>query len=271
MDGGGAMNANWVFFVTAAALGSVLGSFLNVVIFRGPQLWKLVDGNERGDFVAPRSCCPSCRKPIRIVHLIPLVSYVMLGGKCDACRATIPMRYPLVELAGAAAGLIALALFGLTLQAAAAFIFFLFLIPLAAIDAETGYLPDALTIPLIVLGVLANALDLFNATPGAAVLGGIIGYGAFRLVDAVFLKLRGVEGLGQGDAKLLAAIGAWFGWLILPPVVFLAAVMALLGVGVAALRGAHVDKETPIPFGPALAAAGAAAMIAHGLRAPFFS
>ena len=120
-------------------------------------------------------------------------------------------------------------------------------------------------------GVVGNAFDLFNATPGAAVLGGVIGYGAFRVVDIVFLKLRGVEGLGQGDAKLLAAIGAWFGWPVLPPVVFLAAIMALIGVGISALRGASIGRETPIPFGPALAAAGAAAMIAHGMRLPFFS
>lgn len=271
MDNAGAMTPHWVFFVTAAALGAVMGSFLNVVIYRGPVLWKLVDGEKRGNLASPRSYCPSCRKPIRSLHLIPLAGYAMLGGKCADCSAPISLRYPLVEAAGAAAGIIALALFGLSVETAGAFVFFLYLIALGAIDAETGYLPDVLTLSLMSLGVVANALDLFNAAPGAAILGAIVGYGAFRVVDMIFLRLRGIEGLGQGDAKLLGAIGAWFGWPVLPPVVFLAAIMALIGVGLAALRGAHIGRETPIPFGPALAAAGAAAMIAHGLNLPYFS
>jgi leader peptidase (prepilin peptidase)/N-methyltransferase len=175
-----------------------------------------------------------------------------------------------VELAGALAGVIAVLLFGVSAAALFAFVFFLFLIALGVIDYETGYLPDALTIPLIILGILANVFDLFNATPGAAVVGMVVGFGAFRLVDVAFKRLRGMEGLGQGDAKLLAAIGAWFGWAALPPVVFLAALLALAGAGAAALKGAKIEKETPVPFGPALAAAGALAMIAHGLRLPFF-
>ncbi len=271
MESSGAMTLNWVFYVTAAAFGAVIGSFLNVLIHRGPVFWKLVDDEKRGDLISPRSYCPSCRKPIRNIHLIPLVSYVMLGGKCASCSAPIAIRYPLVELAGALSGLAALALFGLSIEAACVFIFFMVMIALAAIDAETGYLPDMLTLPLLVIGIIANAFDFLNATLGGAVLGVIIGYGAFRLIDIVFLKLRGVEGLGQGDAKLLAAIGAWFGWPVLPPVVFLAAILALAGVGVAYMRGATIGKETPIPFGPALAAAGAVAMVAHGLRLPYFA
>ena len=265
------MTLNWVFYVTAAAFGAVIGSFLNVVIHRGPVFWRLVDDDSRGNLVAPRSYCPSCRARIRNVHLIPLASYVMLGGKCADCSAPIPIRYPLVELGGALAAITALALFGLSLNAAGAFVFFTFMMALGVIDWETGYLPDALTLPFLALGIIANAFDLFNAALGGAVLGVVIGYGAFRLVDMVFLRLRGIEGLGQGDAKLLAAIGAWFGWPILPPVVFLAAILALIGVGVAALRGLKIGKETPVPFGPALAAAGALAMIANGLNLPYFS
>ncbi|MFC2953326.1 prepilin peptidase [Marinicaulis aureus] len=271
MESSGAMTLNWVFYVTAAAFGAVIGSFLNVLIHRGPAFWKLVDDETRGDLISPRSYCPSCRKTIRSVHLIPLASYMMLGGKCANCGASIALRYPLVELAGALSGVAALALFGLSMEAAGVFFFFMVMIALAAIDAETGYLPDMLTLPLLIIGIIANAFDLFNATLGGAVLGVIIGYGAFRLVDIVFLKLRGIEGLGQGDAKLLAAIGAWFGWPVLPPVVFLAAIFALIGVGIASLRGAKIGKETPVPFGPALAAAAASAMIAHGLRLPYFA
>ncbi|GJL90713.1 prepilin peptidase [Hyphococcus sp.] len=264
------MNTEWVFYVTAICVGAVMGSFLNVVIHRGPVLWKLIDAPDRGNLAFPRSSCPTCGAVIRIWHLIPLVSYAMLRGKCAACGARISPRYPLVELVGVVSALVALAVFGLTFSALFAFVFFLFLLALGVIDFETGFLPDALTIPLLVLGICANSFGLFNATPGAAVLGAVIGYVAFRLIDIIFLRLRDVEGLGQGDAKLLAAIGAWLGWTALPPVVFLAAITALIGVGAASLRGVKIKQDTPIPFGPALAAAGALAMAAHGLRLPFF-
>lgn len=262
---------DWVFYVTAACLGAIMGSFLNVVIHRGPVLWKLVDGEARGNLVAPGSYCPQCRESIRALHLIPLLGFIILRGKCAACSARIAIRYPLVELAGAFCALIALTIFGVTIEAIFAFAFFLFLIPLGVIDFETGYLPDALTLPLLLLGVIASAVGVFNVSLFESVLGALIGYGAFRLIDFIFLRLRGVEGLGQGDAKLLAAIGAWLGWAALPPVVFLAALLALAGVAAAALGGVKVGRETPVPFGPALAGAGAAAMIAHGLRLPFFA
>lgn len=261
---------HWVLYITAATVGLLLGSFLNVVIHRGPRLWKLLDGPDRGNLAFPRSYCPSCKAPIRFLHLPPIAGFLMLRGKCADCGARIALRYPLVELAGAASGLVALYLFGLTFTALFAFVFFLFVIALGVIDFETGYLPDALTIPLVFLGVLANAFDLFNGTPGAAVIGMVAGFAAFRLVDLAFRRLRGMEGLGQGDAKLLAALGAWFGWAVLPPIVFLAALVALIGVGAAALQGAKIDKATPVPFGPALVTAGALAMIAHGLRLPLF-
>ena len=271
MTDDGAMNAVWVLYVTTFITGAILGSFLNVVIYRGPVLWKLVDGESRGNLAFPRSYCPSCRAPIRYIHLIPLAGFFMLGGKCSDCKAPIPWRYPLVELGGALAGVAALMLFGITFTALFAFMFFLFLIALAAIDAQTGYLPDALTLPLIGLGVLASVFGLFSTTLTASLLGAVIGFGAFWLIDKAFERLRGYEGLGQGDAKLLAAIGAWLGWAALPPVVFLAAITALVGVGAASLAGVKIDKQTPVPFGPALSAAGVLAMVAHGLRLPFFS
>lgn len=267
----GALTTGWVFYITAACTGAVLGSFLNVVIHRGPAMWKLVDAPERGNLVAPRSSCPHCGARIRNRDLVPILSYLFLRGKCADCGAPISFRYLLVELMGASAALIALYLFGLTFAAAFAFVFFLFLIALGVIDHETGYLPDALTFPLIILGIIANGFDLFNAEPAAAVIGAAVGYGAFRLVDLAFERFRGMEGLGQGDAKLLAAIGAWLGWTALPPVVFLATLLALAGVATSALKGAKIGRETPVPFGPALAGAGALAMIAHGLRLPFFA
>lgn len=262
---------DWVFYVTAACVGAIMGSFLNVVIHRGPVLWNLVDAPDRGNLAFPRSSCPSCGTAIRIIHLVPLLSYAMLRGKCAACSAPISLRYPLVEFAGAFCALIALTIFGVTIAASFAFAFFLFLIALGVIDFETGYLPDALTLTLLVLGVTASAIGVYDVSLLESVLGALVGYGAFRLIDFIFLRLRGVEGLGQGDAKLLAAIGSWLGWAALPPVVFLAAITALIGIAVAAAGGKKISRDTAVPFGPALAGAGALAMIAHGLALPFFA
>ncbi len=233
-------------------------------------MWKLVAAPDRGDLLFPRSHCPACGAHIRRRHLLPLISYAMLRGRCADCGAAISIRYPLVEFSGALSALIALYLFGVTFTAAFAFSFFLFVITLGVIDHETGYLPDVLTLPLLGLGLFANGLGLFSTSVASAAIGAIIGYGAFRLVEIAFRRLRGVDGLGQGDAKLLAALGAWFGWAVLPPIVFLAAIFALAGAGAAVLRGGKIDVQTPTAFGPALAGAGALAMIAQGLRLPFF-
>ncbi|MEO1137449.1 MAG: prepilin peptidase [Pseudomonadota bacterium] len=260
----------WVFFVTAGMTGAVLGSFVNVVIYRGPVMWRLVDAPPRGNLAFPRSNCPNCKAPIRAVHLIPLLSYAMLRGKCAACQAPIPLRYPVVELLGAMAALSSAMVFGATMAGVLSLLFLLTLLALAFIDAETGYLPDMLTLPLIFLGLGANAFAVFTPIVAAAV-GAAIGYAAFRLIDIAFLHLRGVEGLGQGDAKLLAAIGAWLGWTALPVVVFLAALLALLGVLAQSISGVRIARDTAIAFGPALAAAGAVALIARGLALPFFA
>lgn len=259
----------WAFFVTTAMTGAILGSFLNVVIYRGPVLWNLIDAPPRGNLALPRSYCPVCRAPIRSRHLIPLIGFLLLRGKCAACSAPIPLRYPTVELLGAIAALAAVMVFGFTMTALLGLVFWLTLIALAFIDAETGYLPDMLTLPLLALGLGANAFSLFTPLINAG-LGAVIGYAVFRLIDVVFLRLRGVEGLGQGDAKLLAAIGAWLGWTALPSVVFLAALLALLGVLAQSLSGVKVGRDTAVAFGPALAAAGAAALAARGLALPYF-
>ena len=258
----------WVFLATSGVLGLVIGSFLNVVIHRGPALWKLVDDEARtGNLAFPSSYCPACKEPIRAHQLIPLFSYIALGGKCANCAAPISFRYPVVEIMGAAAGVIAAAHWGVTGAAFAAAIFFWALIALAAIDLETGYLPDAITLPLIAAGLIANGFGIFTPFSNA-LIGATIGYLAFAGIALAFKKLRGIEGLGLGDAKLLAAIGAWLGWASLAPVVLLAALVALLGIGVANFRGAKIGAQTPSPFGPALAAAAAIALIANGAQLP---
>jgi leader peptidase (prepilin peptidase)/N-methyltransferase len=257
----------WVILVTWVLVGLLIGSFLNVVIYRGPKMWNLVESDSPGNLVSPRSYCPSCKAPIKRINMIPLLGYIMLHGKCASCSASISLRYPLVELLGAAAAVIATILFGFTVTAALAALFIWTLIALSFIDAETGFLPDALTIPLLALGIVANAIDLFATLPNA-LIGATAGYLIFRLIGAVFQRLRGLEGLGQGDAKLLGALGAWLGWQALAPLVFAGAVLALAAVGTMRLSGKTVSNETPIPFGPALAGAGAIAMILNGLHLP---
>lgn len=247
-------------------VGLLLGSFLNVVIHRGPALWGLAGGDRRarGTLAAPRSRCPNCGAQIRILDLVPVASYVALGGRCRSCRAPIPLRYPLVELAGGGACLVSLAIYGASPAGAFSAAFLLALIALAAIDAETGYLPEAITLPAIALGLAANAFGLF-ASPLAAFIGAAAGYAAFAAISLAYRTLRGREGLGLGDAALFAAIGAWAGWPALAPTAFVAALLGLGGAGLAATRTRRpLDGMTPIAFGPALAAAGALLFLLAG-------
>ncbi|HRX39403.1 MAG TPA: prepilin peptidase [Parvularculaceae bacterium] len=262
----------WFIYATALILGLLAGSFLNVVIYRAPAMLGLEGENRRarGDLIAPRSHCPACRTQIRNVDLIPLFSFVALRGKCRACGAPIPLRYPIVELLGAVAALSSIFIFDATLDAGFAALFFLALIALGAIDHETGYLPDAITLPLIALGLAANIYGRFAAITDA-VIGAALGYLVFALIAFGYERLRGREGLGGGDAKLLAAIGAWGGWMILAPTVFIGALLALSLIAASSLSGRKLDMTTPVRFGPALCLAGAAAFIALRLGLPLFA
>ncbi len=259
----------------AAAAGLIIGSFLNVVIHRGPAMWGLIDGASRGDLVSPASYCLSCKTPIPPWRLIPVVSFVIQRGRCAACGEPVAPRYPIVEALGAVVALSSVAAFGATAAAVAAASFGLALVALAFIDLETGYLPDAITFPLIVGGLIANGFDQFVPI-GDALIGAVAGYLAFRGIGFAFNRLRGKEGLGQGDAKLLAAIGAWGGWMILPFVVFAGALATLFAYGATRQRRPKIrikppsspsppsrgekdgadGRDAPIPFGPGLSAAG---------------
>lgn len=260
----------WFFYITAALIGLVAGSFLNVVIYRGPSMWGLIEqpeGSGRGTLLAPRSYCPQCRARLSPLHLVPLASYLILRGRCAACGAAIPLRYPLVEVAGALAALVALTLFGVSLDALLAAIFLWGLIALAAIDLETSFLPDALTLPLLLFGLLVNVGDRFVPLEAAAV-GAAAGYASFGLIALAYAALRGREGLGAGDAKLLAAIGAWSGWPALAPAVFIGALATLTVVGARSIMGKSIDAAVPIPFGPGLCLGGAAAFFAAARNLP---
>lgn len=246
---------DWPVIVLAGVAGLLIGSFLNVVIHRGPGMWKLIDADPRGDLLTPRSYCPSCRRPIPASGLVPILSYLRQGGKCLHCGSAISPRYPIVEALGGLTGVAAFAVFGPTAQALGAAIFGWALIALAVIDLETGYLPDAINYPLIAAGLAANATGLF-ASLVEALAGAAAGYVLFWAMAKAFERLRGKEGLGLGDAKLLAAIGAWGGWIILPAVVFAAAASTLVVLVLARSRGGASALDQPAPFGPGLCAAG---------------
>lgn len=254
-------------------LGLLVGSFLNVVILRLPRRmqheWEgqcrellELESEEREappDLIFERSHCPICKNSIKAWHNIPLLSYLMLRGRCAECGEKISIRYPFVELLTGVASAIVVWHFGPTMEAAAALIFTWTLIALSGIDIDTQLLPDNLTLPLLWLGLLISLLPLF-ATTADAVIGAAAGYLVLWSIYHLFRLLTGKEGMGYGDFKLLAVLGAWLGWQMLPLIIFLSSVVgAAMGIMFILLR--RNRKDQPFPFGPYLAAAGWIAMI----------
>ena len=252
--------------VAAVFFGLLIGSFLNVVIHRLPKMmereWRLQcagDDAEACDeppynLVVPRSACPHCGHQISALENIPILSYLLQAGKCKECKAPISPRYPLVEaLTGIGAGA-CVWFFGPTLTAVAAFVFLACLIALTFIDLDTFLLPDAITLPLVWAGLLFNLSHGFTDLR-SAVIGAVAGYLILWLVYWAFKLTTGKEGMGYGDFKLLGAIGAWFGWQMLPLAILASsAVGALVGIALIVFR--KQGRDTPIPFGPYLAGAG---------------
>ena len=277
-------NSPLAFTVVCVLLGLIVGSFLNVVIHRLPVMlerdWRAeyaeVTGappppaGERFDLLVPRSRCPHCGHAITALENVPLLSYLVLRGRCSACRAPISPRYPLVEaLTGLLSGWVAWH-FGFGWQAAGALALSWGLIAMAGIDLETQLLPDRLTLPFLWLGLLFNLGGSFTSLR-AAVIGAIAGYLALWSIYHLFRLLTGKEGMGYGDFKLLALLGAWLGWQALPTVILLAAgVGAVTGLALMAVK--RLDQGRPMPFGPFLAAAGwVALMWGHGLSNAYLS
>jgi len=261
----------WLLITAAVLLGLVVGSFLNVVIHRLPRMleqgWRAecaeLSGNplpsgETFNLVLPRSRCPHCGHPIRAIENVPVLSYLALRGRCAACNARISPRYPVVEaLAGALAGYVAMR-FGASAAAAGAMLFVWTMIALAFIDLDTFYLPDNLTLPLLWTGLLFNIGATFTDLT-SAVIGAAAGYLVLWIVFWAYKLATGKEGMGYGDFKLLAAIGAWLGWKMLPLVILLSSfVGAVIGIGLIVL--ARRGRNVPIPFGPYLAIAGLIAL-----------
>jgi leader peptidase (prepilin peptidase)/N-methyltransferase len=260
-----------VFTLCAALLGLCVGSFLNVVIHRLPKMmerqWRAecaelsgqpAPAAERYNLVVPRSACPSCNRPIAAIENIPLLSWLVLRGKCAGCGTRISPRYPAVEALTAALSAYFAWRFGFGPAAAAALLFAWTMIALTFIDLDTYYLPDSLTLPLLWAGLLLNVNGTF-APLSSAVIGAAAGYLSLWAVYWVFKWATGKEGMGYGDFKLLAAIGAWLGWQMLPLVILLSSLVgAVIGIGLIVFAGR--GRSVPIPFGPYLAIAGLIAL-----------
>ena len=260
-----------IFIPVSVFLGLMIGSFLNVVIYRLPKMmerdWRRgcqelqgIEPAEEPKFnlAVPRSACPSCGHQIASIENIPIVSYLFLRGKCKGCKTPISIRYPFIEaLTGALLGLISWK-FGYSSLTLLAWIFAIALVVLTFIDFDTQLLPDDITLPLLWLGLLYNLNTGFTDIH-SAIIGAAAGYLILWSVYWLFKIVTGKEGMGYGDFKLLAAIGAWFGWQLLPAVILLSSVAgSIIGIGLIVL--AKRGRNVPMPFGPYLALGGIAAL-----------
>lgn len=268
-----ALSTNSGMFITLSViLGLMVGSFLNVVIYRLPKMmereWhnnclelqgKDIPEQEKLTLAKPRSACPKCGHKITALENVPIISYLVLRGKCKGCGTKIGLRYPFVEaLTGALVGLVAWK-FGYSYTTLFAWVFTLALIALTFIDFDTQLLPDDITLPLLWLGLLFNINNTGFIDLKSAVIGAVVGYMVLWSVYWLFKIVTGKEGMGFGDFKLLAAIGAWFGWQLIPAVILLSSVLgAVIGIGLIVARGK--TGNTAIPFGPFLALGGIAAL-----------
>lgn len=260
------------FITCIIVLGLLVGSFLNVVIYRLPIMmereWQ-AQCNElnqiKGEHLAPftlshpRSACPHCQHAITALENIPVISYLFLTGKCRSCRAAISMRYPIIELlTGLLSGIVAYH-FGFGWPCVGALLLTWTLIALTFIDFDHQLLPDSLTLPLLWLGICFNLYGQYT-TLEASVIGALAGYIALWSVYQIFKLVTGKEGMGFGDFKLLAALGAWLGWSMLPSIILLSSLVGAI-VGITLMLFRRHQADIPIPFGPYLAAAGWIALI----------
>jgi len=263
------------YIVAVAVLSLVIGSFLNVVIYRLPKMmeneWQqeyqayftpdtTVTAQPKFNLAVPRSCCPHCKAPVQARDNIPLLSWLLLGGKCRHCKAPISIRYPIVEAVTAVLSAIVAYKAGFGPSGAVLIFTTWILIALTFIDIDKMLLPDQLTLPLLWLALIFSLTDSAFVTPAEAITGAAAGYLSLWSVYWLFKLLTGKEGMGYGDFKLMAVFGAMLGWQQLPLIILLSScVGAVVGITLLSVQGK--DKATPIPFGPYIAAAGWIAML----------
>ena len=262
----------WTLF--CLFFGLIIGSFLNVVIYRLPVMmersWKnecrlILDPDAKEDakepqfnLVVPASRCPKCQHHIRPWENIPVISYLFLRGKCSQCKATISPRYPIIEITSGLLAMLCAAVYGPGFMSVMACVLCWSLLAMSMIDIDHQILPDDMTLPLLWLGLLLNTQGLFTSLEHA-VWGAIAGYLSLWSVYWLFKLVTGKEGMGYGDFKLLAALGAWMGWQYLPMIILLSSLVgAVIGIAMIIFMGR--DRSIPIPFGPYLAAAGLIAL-----------
>ena len=266
----------WLFYFTVIFIGLSVGSFLNVVAYRLPKMmerdWKRecheflelepppADGDQkRFNLAVPESACPNCGHKLRAWENIPVISYIFLKARCSSCGTKISLQYPAVELITALASLLVAYTFGVTTQTIAALFFTWVLITLTLIDLKTQLLPDSLTLPLLWLGIFLSLFDVFTDLT-SSVIGAMAGYLILWSVYQLFKLLTGKEGMGFGDFKLLAALGAWMGYSYLPQVILVSSVVgSVFGIGMLIIG--KTRQQQPIPFGPYLAVAGWIALL----------
>lgn len=266
------ISLHWLVASLAGLLGLLIGSFLNVVIHRLPKMmerqWiaecaelsgKEPETSEPFNLMVPRSRCPGCAHQIRWYENVPVLSYLLLRGRCSACKIAISPRYPLVELATGALFFFCVWRWGATVPGIAWCTFAATLLTLALIDWDTTLLPDDLTLPLLWLGLMAASLQWTSVGLNSALWGGVTGYLSLWSVYWAFKLVTGKEGMGYGDFKLFAALGAWFGWQTLIPMILLASVIGAV-VGIAMKFSTGLREGGYIPFGPFLAGSGLTAL-----------
>lgn len=268
------LNLPWLLYPAITVLTLCIGSFLNVVILRLPKMmeqdWrcqceeflelpeKQRKKAEKITLSSPNSTCPKCGHEIKPWENIPVISYLLLRGKCSSCKTSISARYPIIEAATAVLSVFTVYLLGATLEGLWALLLVWALIALTVIDFDTQLLPDSITLPLLWLGLILNYFGILTDFT-SAFWGAIFGYLSLWSVYWLFKLVTGKEGMGHGDFKLLGALGAWLGWQLLPAVILLSSVVgAVIGLSLIAFKG-H-GREVPIPFGPYLAIAGLLAL-----------
>jgi leader peptidase (prepilin peptidase) / N-methyltransferase len=262
-----AFQTPWFLMTAVTALGLIVGSFLNVVIYRLPKMMEQAWRRECCEFLdqdapndpplslsAPNSSCRDCGAAIKPWHNIPVISFLLLGGQCAACGTGISWRYPTVELATALLSLAAAMTFGLSWELAGALAICWCLVALTGIDIDTQLLPDSITLPLLWAGIAFNVFGVFTDLQ-SAVVGAMLGYVVLWSVFWLFKLITGKDGMGYGDFKLLAALGAWFGWQSLPLIIILSSFVGA-AIGIMLVVAKRQGRDIPMPFGPYLAGAG---------------